>query len=232
MVLRAVIFDVDGTLVDSNDAHTRAWIQALEEGGRRVSYSQIRPLIGMGGDKLLPAAAEVDSESAEGKAIMARRGEIFRAEFLPRLRAFDGARELLQVLKSRGLGLAVASSAERKELEPLLRLAGGDELIDYKASADDAEDSKPDPDIVTAAIRRLKCKAAETMMVGDTPYDIEAARAAGSSCIGFRCGGWDDESLSGAVAIYDGPLDLLGGLAKSPLGGGRGTAGRALALRR
>ncbi len=218
MRLRGVIFDVDGTLVNSNDAHARAWVEALEESGRRVPYERVRPLIGMGGDKLLRAAApDVPPDSAAGKAINARRAEIFRSRFLPTIAAFDGARELLERLASGGLRLAVASSAERQELLPLLRLVGGEDLIEEKVSGDEARESKPAPDVVGAALRKLNCQATEAVMVGDTPYDVEAARAAGCACVAFRCGGWEDAKLAGAAAIYDGPADLLENLGTSPL---------------
>jgi HAD superfamily hydrolase (TIGR01509 family) len=207
--LQGVVFDVDGTLVDSNDAHAHAWVEALAESGRSVPFDRVRALIGMGGDKLLPAAGELSAESAEGKAIAERRGEIFRARYLPRLHAFEGARALLLALKERGLRLAVASSADEKDLAPLLEIAGASDLLEARTSGDDAERSKPDPDIVAAALQRLGCTAGEAVMVGDTPYDVEASRATGLACIGFRCGGWSDDDLAGAIAVYDGPADLL-----------------------
>jgi HAD superfamily hydrolase (TIGR01509 family) len=215
--LCGVIFDVDGTLVDSNDAHARAWVDALGEAGLAVPFERVRPLIGMGGDKLLPAAANVAADSAQGEAIGRRRGAIFRERHLPHLRAFDGARALVAALKERGLRLGVASSAEERDLRPLLEIAGAAALLDARTSGDDAARSKPDPDIVVAALRKLGCAAGDAIMVGDTPYDVEAARAAGVACIGLRCGGWDDRGLQGAVAVYDGPLDLLRGLEGSPL---------------
>jgi HAD superfamily hydrolase (TIGR01509 family) len=217
--LQGVIFDVDGTLVDSNDAHAQAWVEALAESGRHVPFDRVRPLIGMGVDKLLLAAAGVDGHGAEGRTIAARRGDIFRSRYVPELEAFEGARQLLETLRARGLRLAVASSAEAQELKPLLHIAGAEDLIDGKTSRDDAPRSKPDPDIVAMALSRIGCDPDEAVMVGDTPYDVEAARKAGASCIAFRCGGWGDEDLAGAVAVYDGPLDLLDRLEASPLAG-------------
>lgn len=215
---RGVIFDVDGTLVDSNGAHARAWAEALAAAGHSVPEGHIRALIGMGGDKLLPAAAGMSADSPEGKVIAERRGAIFRSRYLPRLQAFAGSRQLLLALKASGLRLAVASSAEEDELTPLLRIAGADDLIEKKASGDDAKSSKPDPDIVAVALRHLGCEPAEAVMIGDTPYDVEAARRADVECIGFRCGGWDDRGLAGAVAVYDGPWHLLERLGTSLLG--------------
>jgi HAD superfamily hydrolase (TIGR01509 family) len=217
MAIRGVIFDVDGTLVDSNDAHARAWADALAEAGHRVPVERIRPLIGMGGDKLMREAAGIDADGAEGQSIVRRRGAIFRQEHVPRLRPFEGARDLCLALRARARKLAVASSAEDKDLDPLLRIAGVQDLLEGRASGDDAEASKPDPDIVLAALRDLACPSSDAILVGDTPYDVEAARRAGVACIGFRCGGWDDRGLAGAIAVYDGPLDLLANLASSPL---------------
>jgi HAD superfamily hydrolase (TIGR01509 family) len=212
-----IIFDMDGTLVDSNDAHAQAWVEALAEAGRPVAFERVRPLVGMGADKLLPAVTGLEADGPQGTAIAELRGTIFRARYLPGLEAFPGAHELLRVLKARGFRLAVASSAQRQELEPLLRIAGAEGLIEDKASGDDAESSKPDPDIVAVALRRLGCAPDQAVMIGDTPYDVEAARRAGVQCIGFRCGGWGDEELAGAIAVYDGPQDLLDELDVSPL---------------
>jgi HAD superfamily hydrolase (TIGR01509 family) len=217
MSLRGVIFDVDGTLVDSNDAHAQSWVEALDESGRHVPFERVRPLIGMGADKLLPAVAGIRADSPEGRTIAGRRGDIFRARYLPGLEAFEGAPQLIRALKQRGLQLAVASSAEKQELVPLLQIAGADGFFETRASGDDAAESKPDPDVVTVALRRLGCSPREAVMIGDTPYDVEAARSAGTGCIGFRCGGWGDEDLAGAIAVYDGPLDLLDRLEASPL---------------
>ena len=141
---RAVIFDVDGTLVDSNDAHAHAWVQALAERGRRVEFSRVRPLIGMGSDKLLPQAAGLAADSPEGRAIAARRREIFLRDWIPRLQPTRGARELLEWLRDDRLMLYVASSANADELQPLLRVAGADKLIESTTSSDDAPRSKPD----------------------------------------------------------------------------------------
>ena len=217
MNVRGVILDVDGTLVDSNDAHARAWVEALAEHGYDVPFETVRPLIGMGGDKLMPKVVGVDGESEKGKAIDARRGEIFRTQYLPHLRAFSGVRELLAHMKERGLKLVVASSSKKETLEPLLELAGATDLIESKTSTDDADASKPSPDIVGAALERLGLPKENVVMIGDTPYDVEAAGRAGVALIGLRCGGWDDAGLEGAVAVYDDPAGLLAHYDASPL---------------
>lgn len=207
--VRGVILDIDGTLIDSNDAHARAWVAALAEHGARVDRAQVRDLIGMGGDKLLPALCDYDPESREAEAVSERRTEIFRERFLPVLQPFPEVRALLQHMKKRGLSLSVASSAKREELSPLLALTGASDLIEAIASSDDAARSKPDPDIVQEAVKRIGIDARHLVMLGDTPYDVEAARAAGVRIIAFRCGGWNDDALRGAAAIYDGPSDML-----------------------
>jgi|SRR5215213_2247310 len=217
--VRGVILDVDGTLVDSNDAHARAWVEALAEHGIEAEFEKVRRLIGMGGDKLLPEIAGVEEGTPLGKRISDRRGEIFKEKYLPSVRPLPGSRELLKRMKEEGLKLVVASSAKEDELKPLLEIAGAADLIAEKTSSDDAENSKPDPDIIQAALDSAGLSAEEAIMLGDTSYDIEAARKAGVSVIALRSGGWKDEDLPGAVAIYDDPADLLAHYDESPLKG-------------
>jgi len=212
-----ILFDVDGTLVDSNDAHAEAWVQAFAEQGIDVPFSEVRRCIGMGGDKLMPTVAGIEEETPDGEAISRRRGEIFLERFLPSVMPFRGAEALVTVLRSRGFTLVAASSAKKQELKPLLRRAGAETLMDAKTSSDDAEESKPDPDIVHAALARVSARASESVLIGDTPYDAAAARRAGVAFIGFRCGGWGDADLDGALVVYDGPWALLDELDASPL---------------
>jgi HAD superfamily hydrolase (TIGR01509 family) len=220
--LRGVILDVDGTLVESNDAHAHAWVEALAEQGIQVPFELVRPLIGMGGDKLLPCVAGIEEDSAKGMKISERRREIFEERYLPSLRATPGANELLRRMHAEGLKLAVASSAKEDELGPLLRVCGADKLIERKTSSDDADRSKPDPDIVHAALGRLGLPPGEVVMLGDTPYDLESAERAGVPLIAVRCGGWKDEDLAGALAVYNDPADLLAHYDSSPLARARG----------
>lgn len=215
-----VLLDVDGTLVASNDAHARAWAEALAEYSHPVPVERIRPLIGMGGDKLLAKVAGIAADSPEGQAIQQRRLQIFTSRYLPHLAPCRGARALLERMRSDGLRLVVASSAKQSELRPLLERAQVADLIEAATSSDDAERSKPDPDIVRAALQRIGLPADRVILIGDTPYDVEAAARCGVACIALRCGGWDDASLSGAVAIYDDPMDLLEHYDQSPLAAG------------
>jgi HAD superfamily hydrolase (TIGR01509 family) len=213
---RAVIFDVDGTLVDSNDAHARAWADAFAESGRAMEYTRVRPLIGMGSDKLLDAFG-IDSESEEGQRLGRRRREIFQQRYISTVKPTPGARELDAGLRDERMMLVVASSAERAELHDLLRIAGVWRLFEDATSSDDASRSKPDPDIVRAALARTGCGPQDAVMIGDTPYDIEAATRSGIGTIALRCGGWwSDDALRNAIAIYDDPADLLDKYALSP----------------
>lgn len=175
MPIGGVLLDVDGTLVDSNDAHARAWVKAFAANGIDVGFERVRRLIGKGGDKVLKEIAGWDEDRPEAKQVSDRRREIFLREFLPSLHAFPRTRELLERMRSDGLRLVVASSAKADELERLLDLCGARDLIEEKTSSDDAERSKPDPDIVAAALGQIRLPASGVVMLGDTPYDIESA---------------------------------------------------------
>jgi HAD superfamily hydrolase (TIGR01509 family) len=207
--LSAVVFDVDGTLIDSNAAHAESWAQALTEHGFPRDVAQVRPLIGMGTDKLLPMVTGLAEESPEGRAIAGRKKELFTAR-LPGLQATRGARDLVHYLRDRGKTIVIATSADEEEMDAILARAGVDHLIPRRTSSDDAARSKPDPDIVLAALARARTSPERTLMVGDTPYDVEAARHAGLATVALRSGGqWADEELGGAIAILDDPAALL-----------------------
>ena len=216
MQIRAVLLDVDGTLVNSNDAHARAWVDAFAEFGRTVPLERVRPLIGKGGDKLMPEVTGVDAESDEGKRIDARRSALFKERYLPKLEPFPRAQELLERMRASGLTLVVATSAKKEEMEPLLEICGASKLVSGRTSSDDAENSKPDGDIVAAALARAKVATGEALMLGDTPYDIEAASRVGVGTVALRSGGWEDVALEGAVAIYADASDLLKRYESSP----------------
>jgi HAD superfamily hydrolase (TIGR01509 family) len=217
---KAVLLDIDGTLIDSNDAHAHAWVDVGREFGHDIDFAHVRRLIGMGGDKVLPEVAGLEEETDEGQAIKERRGEIFRERYLPTLKAFPHARELLQRLRDDGYMLVVATSASKDDMDALLEQAGIQDLIEEKASSSDAEESKPDPDIVQAALKSADAKPAEALMLGDTPYDVQASGRAGVRCVALRCGGWGDADLGDAVAVYDDPADLLARYAESPFAAG------------
>ena len=217
---RAVILDMDGTLIDSNAAHVHAWVDALREHGHPVSEKDIWPWVGMGGDNLLPAAVGISKESEEGKKISERRGEIFKTRYLPGIQPFPGVRPLLERIRREGMRLVIATSSPGDELEKNVEIAGIGDLLEDSTSASDAGRSKPDPDVVKAALDRLGLQAGEVVMLGDTPYDIQAAGKVGVGVIAFRCGGFEDSDLEAALALYDGPADLLARYGESPLASG------------
>lgn len=221
--IQYAILDIDGTLVDSNDAHTHAWIQAMAVYGHRVPFTRVRPLIGMGGDKVLPETLGIAKDSEEGQQISARRKAIFLSQYVPNLHPFPAARELLQHMHGQGLKLIVATSSEPDELQQLLQVIGPhiQDLFEERTSARDVKHSKPDPDVMHAALQRAGARPDKALMIGDTAYDIESATRVAVETIAFRCGGWSDHDLQGAIAIYDGPADLLAHYQASPLARGK-----------
>lgn len=218
MLLRydAVLLDIDGTLVDSNGAHAAAWSDAFANHGRHHPPEDIRPLIGKGGDKLLWELASLDHETGEGREISEERSEIFRTRYLPRLQPTNGAAAFVEWLLNSRLTVVVATSAKQEEVKALLAICGGQALVKDATTSDDVERSKPDPDILVAALKKSGSLPGRALMIGDTPYDIEAAGRAGLATIAFRCGGWDDAALRDAIAIYDDPGQLLDRLNESP----------------
>jgi HAD superfamily hydrolase (TIGR01549 family) len=221
MPAQAVLFDVDGTLVDSVDLHARAWQEALAHFGHRVPFEEIRAQIGKGGDQLLPVFLSQDEISLRGKVIEDFRGDLYKREYLKRVRGFPGVRPLFKELLRRGLRIALASSAKGDELAIYEQIAGIEGLLHAETSKDDAERSKPHPDIFAAALRRLgpDVEPHRAFVVGDTPWDAIAAKRLGVRAIGLLCGGFAGSDLlaAGCVAIYRDPEDLHIRLDRSPL---------------
>ena len=216
----AAIFDVDGTLVDSVDLHARAWQEAFAYFGRRVPFEEVRAQIGKGGDQLMPVFFSQDDLARRGEAIEQYRSDLYQRRYLKRVRAFPQTRELFEELIRRKVRIALASSAKGEELETYKQLARIVDLIEAETSADDAERSKPHPDIFEAALKRLDTDKQQTFAVGDTPWDAIAAHRLGVRCIGMLCGGFAERDLleAGCIAIYRDPADLLARLDDSPLG--------------
>ena len=218
MKIAGLLIDVDGTLLISNDAHARAWVRTFDEFGYDMAFERVRPLIGMGGDKLLGALIPgISDEGGVGKAMSERRTEIFLRNEVAALRPAPGARALIERFLEDGLRLVVATSAKADELEALLRAADVLDLLPDRTTSDDIADSKPAPDTVHAGLAKLRLPEAAVLMLGDTPYDVEAAGNAGVGAIALRCGGWSDQDLQGAQAIYSDPCDLLAHYEQSPL---------------
>jgi HAD superfamily hydrolase (TIGR01509 family) len=209
---RAVIFDVDGTLVDSVDLHARAWQDAFQLFGKDVPFADIRLQIGKGGDQLMPVFFARDELQRFGEEMQQARGHIFRERYLGKVRPFPKVRELFERIKRDGRQVALASSAEKQEFEANLKLLGIGDLIDAATSSHDAERSKPFPDIFAAALAKLDgIRAPEAVAVGDTHYDAEAAGQIGLRTIGVLCGGFPEEDLreAGCVQIWKDPADML-----------------------
>lgn len=214
--LEGVLLDVDGTLIESNAAHAQSWSVTFREFGYDIPAERVRPLIGKGGDKLLPELTGVEADSERGKALTDRRAEIFKEDYIPRLRQTPGARALVDRLRKEGLRLVIATSANEDELRPMLQQVGLEDLLAKKTSSDDADNSKPDPDIIVAALEKGDLTPDTAILLGDTPYDIEAARRASVDTVALLSGGWDAEALQAAVAIYEDPADLLRHFTASP----------------
>ncbi len=219
-MLKAVIFDVDGTLVDSVGIHAQAWVDAFKEFGHDVAFDAVRGQIGKGGDQLLPVFLSQDELDHHGEHLNTRRGEILKETYISQITPFADVRALFERIKADGLRIILASSAKADELAHYKKLANIEDLTEAETSADDAEKSKPEPDIFQAAMSKLgNVSPDEAIVIGDTPYDAEAATKAGLRTIGVLCGGFSEASLQQAhcIAIYQGPTDLLARYDSSPL---------------
>jgi phosphoglycolate phosphatase-like HAD superfamily hydrolase len=206
--VKAFIFDIDGTLLDSNDAHARCLQQGFAEVGYSFEFQQIRSLIGMGLDQIIPRLTALSPESPTGKKIAEVKDRCFSHVF-DMIRPFPRATELVATLHRRGYLVTVATSASGDDLKKFLKKLEIEDYLIQPASSDDADQSKPHPDLIQAALRNLKLPPEATLMVGDTPYDITAAERAGVRTLALRTGGWSDDSLHRALAIYDHPAQLL-----------------------
>lgn len=207
--LRGVLLDVDGTLIDSNDAHARAWVEALREEGFGRAFEEARPLIGMGGDQLVPRLTGEDGEGEVGQRLTQGWLNHFRP-LIPELQATRGGRALIEGLRARGLQVILATSGEAEIVDSLLEQAGLDDLKLDRVSSSEVESSKPEPDLIQAGLKKLGLPAEAALMVGDTPFDAEAARKAGVPCVLLRCGGDTEEELGQAgAAVLDDPQALL-----------------------
>lgn len=216
----AVIFDVDGTLVDTVDFHAMAWQRTFAHFGKEVGFAEVRAQIGKGGDQLMPVFLSAEEVERRGEEIEGFRKELFRRDYMPRVVGFAHVRDLFEALGARGKRLALASSAKGDELEHYVRAAGIEGLFEIAVSSDVAERSKPHPDIFEAALARLGLEAGAAVVVGDTPYDAEAARKAGVAAVGVLCGGFPERSLkeAGCVEIRADPEALWRNLGASVLG--------------
>ncbi|HST52449.1 MAG TPA: HAD family hydrolase [Pyrinomonadaceae bacterium] len=219
-MIEAVIFDVDGTLVDSVDLHAQAWQEAFARFGKQIPYERVRSQIGKGGDQLMPVFLSKEELEEFGERLEKYRGELFKREYMLHVRSFPKVRELFERIRRDGKRIALASSAKGDELATYEKIARITDLVEEETSKDDADKSKPHPDIFEAALARLgDPPKSKTVVVGDTPYDAEAAGKAGLRTIGFLCGGFPEADLraAGCFQIYKDPADLLARYDSSPL---------------
>ena len=209
---KAIIFDLDGTLVDSNELHVESWERAFRHFGKTFPREELRKQIGKGSDQYLPEFLTAEEIKRFGKELDRYRSDLFKNEYLPRVQPFPQVRELFERLRNDGKRSVLASSGKKPETEHYIKLLQIEDLIDGKTTADDAESSKPAPDVFLAALQKLDgVSPKQAIAVGDTRFDLEAAHKAGLDAIGFVCGGTDEETLRdlGALAIYRDPADLL-----------------------
>lgn len=218
-MVRGVIFDLDGTIVDSNDLHTEAWHETFRHFGKELSYDALRQQIGKGGDQYLPMFLDPVELKQIGAEVNSYRAELFKSKYLPRVQAFPKVRELFERLRTNGKKIALASSGNADEVAHYVKLADIAGLIEAGTTKDDVRHSKPAPDVFLAALKELELPAQEAIVVGDTPYDVDAAKRTQLLTIGLLSGGFPKDQLraSGAVAIYHDIADLLASYQRSPL---------------
>lgn len=217
---KAVIFDLDGTLVDSVHFHAEAWVKAFEQYGYHTAFEDLRQQIGKGGDYILPEFISEDEIEKDGDKISDYRKQYYQENYLPKVKSFPKVRELLERVKADGNQIVLASSARPETVQHYQELLGIKDLIDGVTTTGDVEKAKPHPDIFLAALNHLKGVNRESVIVvGDSPYDAEAAQKVSLPTIGVLCGGFSEKILkeAGCIAIYKDPADLLDNYEESPL---------------
>jgi len=214
---RAVLFAVDGTLVDSNDAHAWAWVEALRKYKLSAPFHMVRPLIGMHSDKLLKELTGIRERNPVARLVADTRASVFSRGYVLSVRTFPEAQQLLERLRADQIRVAAFSMASPGDLDRLLETGGLDQLIDIRIAADSIAAPRHERDLVESALTKLRLPPEDVVLIGDSPYDLAAATRAGVQSIAFRCGGWTDRWLTGALAIYDHPSDLLEHYDESPL---------------
>lgn len=222
-MLRGVIFDVDGTLVDSVDLHAKCWQEAFARFGYQLSFQKIRSQIGKGGDQLIPYFLKGDDLERYGEELDHHRSLLFRQDYLDRVKPFPRVRDLFERLRDDGKRIALASSGKEDEIKHYVELCRIGDLIEARTTSDDAEKSKPHPDIFAAAMELLGIDSPrEAIVVGDSPFDAEAAGRLTLDSIGVLCGGFSEDDLrsAGAKWLFESPADLLARFEQSPLASG------------
>ncbi|RKN39354.1 HAD family hydrolase [Micromonospora endolithica] len=217
-----VLFDVDGTLVDTTYLHTVSWWEALRQTEQPVPMATIHRAIGMGSDKLLDHLLGPERDRDADERLRDAHATLY-GEYWERLTPLPRAADLLRACAERGLRVVLATSAAEPEVGALRRALAADDVIHTVTSSADAKESKPAPDILQAALAQSGLDAARVVFVGDSVWDVAAAGQLDIPCVGLTCGGTSRGELAGAgaVAVYDDPAALLAALADSPLANGR-----------
>jgi len=197
-----ILFDIDGTLIDSNDIHAEAWVEAFSEFGKNIPFKLMRSQIGKGGDLLVPDLLNAREMQDFGETLQKRRATIFKATWMDQIKPFKGIKQALEVLQNRGVRMALASSANPDEVKYYIELMKIGELIETSTSADDAKFSKPSPEIFQAALLKLGTSKRQTLVVGDTPWDILAAHRCALPIAAVRSGGFERSTLTRAEFIF------------------------------
>ncbi len=218
-MIRAAIFDLDGTLVDSNDLHAEAWQEAFRHFGKEIAYRDLRQQIGKGGDQYLPVFLRPVELQQFGEELNEFRSALFKKTYLERVQAFPKVRDLFERIRADGNKVALASSGNADEIEHYVALAKIGNLIDARTTKSEVRHSKPEPDVFFEVLNQLRLPADEAIVIGDTPYDVQAAKKSQMQTIALLCGGFFEDELraSGAVAIYRDIADLLASYQRSPL---------------
>jgi HAD superfamily hydrolase (TIGR01509 family) len=203
MRMQALLLDIDGTLVDSNDKHTDCWVEAFAHFGKTVPRDTVRQQIGKGGDLLVPDTLNAREMREFGEELKEVRGKLWKERYMKSVQPFPGVREALRDLAARGLKLAFASSSNPDEVEYYVSLLGAEDLLEGATSKGDAKFSKPSPEIFQAALERVGTKREHALAVGDTPYDVLAAHRAGIAIAAVLCGGFPRETLAKAEYLLD-----------------------------
>jgi HAD superfamily hydrolase (TIGR01509 family) len=203
LLTQAMLLDIDGTLVDSNDKHADCWVEAFAHFGKKVDWEVIRGQIGKGGDLLVPDTLNAREMRDFGEPLKKYRGELWKEKYMKTVQPFPGAVDSMRALHARGIKVALASSSNPDEVEYYVGLLGVEDLLEGATSKEDAQLSKPSPEIFQAALDRVKSDPARTFAVGDTPYDILAGHRVPVPVIAVRCGGFPEETLAKAEYVFD-----------------------------
>jgi HAD superfamily hydrolase (TIGR01509 family) len=216
-MIKAVLCDIDGTLVQSNWLHASAWRDAFAAIDIPLDLEDVRRQIGKGGNELIPVFVPWWKRKYVAEPLKAYREYLFRADYMAQVKPFPRVRDLMLRMKQAGIHVSLATSAHQRELEDNKRIANIEDLIEESSSSDDADRAKPHPDIFEATLKKLGIKPSEALALGDTPYDAEAAGKAQVWTVGVTTGGWSEKDLltAGCIEVWRDVADLLANFNRS-----------------